>query len=277
MTSRGSVDERQTLRKVFRDEIKESRGDYYVIYHPADLRSPFASLQLIFPHHNADADVVRFMEDECELWLRRFCVPIVVTSFDAKDDVIRLAGVKTSSRLTGFIDLKAGVLVKKWELVADNELPVEQRDYGYLHRVYAAVPFRYQDEVVQKVRSEARFRGGFLKVFKLFAVLVVAVPVLVEVVSLGVGWLGHLLAAISILAGVLKISKALGWIKSSAREQAEEEKTRKMDHYYHHCELNPMKFRELVAENFERKSIEDTRKEAETLKVQLLKRKEASF
>lgn len=261
------VDTKQTERKVIRDELKESRGDYYVVYHPADSRSQFANLHLVFPSDNIVVqDVIHRMEVECTSWLKKYCVPVMVTSFDAKDNVINLKSIKKESYLLGFVDSKTRNIVRRWESVTQDEFLSDHVDYHYLERVYSGVPFRYLDEHVDKARSEARVRGRVLKLFKLGMLLFVVFPVLIEIISLGVAWLGHLLAAISILTGLYKISKAVGWVKPSLHEQEEAEKQRKMEHYYHHCELNPNGFRELVSKNFERETIEETRKEAELLK-----------
>ncbi len=46
-----------------------------------------------------------------------------------------------------------------------------------------------------------------------------------------------------------------------------------MEHYFHHCEINPEKFRELLAENLEKESIADTLKRARSLKANREKNK----
>ena len=78
--------------KVFRDQIKEDRGSYYVSYQPADARYPFAIVQLTFPEDGSDAaTIARAMEKELEIWLTRYPVPIMISAFDAKDDLISLS------------------------------------------------------------------------------------------------------------------------------------------------------------------------------------------
>ncbi len=69
-------------RKVFRDDVEESRDTCYVSYHPADLRWDFAHLQLSFLGEYSESDVASLMEKECEYWLSKFCVPIKASSFD---------------------------------------------------------------------------------------------------------------------------------------------------------------------------------------------------
>ena len=96
----------------------------------------------------------------------------------------------------------------------------------------------------------------------------VGVPVLIEILSLEIDWIGYLLSAISITVGLYKLGKAMGWIQPSQRERAESEKLRKMEHYYYHCEKNPDAFNKLKVDNFRREAVEDTFKESEKIRQQ---------
>ena len=108
--------------KVFRDQIKEDRGEYYVIYCPADARMPFANIQVIFPHDGLDVHAVaRTMEHELEEWLKRYPVPAMVSAFNAKEDVISLSDELDKSHLMGYIDPVTGGIIRKWGLFKDND------------------------------------------------------------------------------------------------------------------------------------------------------------
>jgi hypothetical protein len=251
-------------RKVFRDQIKEDRGEYYAIYCPADARMSFATIQVVFPDNGFDAHAVAdVMERELEEWLRRYPVPAMVSAFNAKEDVISLSDEFDRSHLTGYIDPLTGQIVRKWGSFEESELPSAHLDSGYLEHVYQDIPFRLQEEVRQKAQHEARITG---RVIRLFVFFVVVIPVLIEIISLGVDWLGYILSAISISVGVYKVAKAMGWLKLSQREKEKAEKDLKMQHYYWHCERNPEAFNRLKIENFEREAIERTRKEADELR-----------
>jgi hypothetical protein len=63
----------------------------------------------------------------------------------------------------------------------------------------------------------------------------------------------------------LRSLKLMGRIKPSKLELEMIEKQRKMEHYYYHCERNPLGFARLRAENFERDLSEKTREEAAKL------------
>ncbi len=242
----------------------EHRGNYYVTYQPADLRAPFAIIQLTLPQDDYDATAVsRAMEQELDAWLRRYPVPAMVSAFDAKDDLIGAHGEGGEPNLMGYIDPQSGEVVQRWELLRIEELPSEQMGAEYLARVYQSIPFRLQTEVREKALREARTTG---RVFRLIVFLTVVVPVLIEIISLGATWLAHILAAISILTGLYKAGKAMGWLKPSQRDKQKADKDLKMKHYFYHCERNSEAFNRLKIENFEREAIERTRNEAETIR-----------
>jgi hypothetical protein len=250
-------------QKVFRDNIKEHRGSYFVIYKPADVNSSLALVSLVFLETNVEVTVVRrVMEQELKHWLNRFAVPVMVSAFDAKDSVIRFSDEPYESHLMGYIEPHNGVLVQKWGLFEEDEMPSEQKDIGYLERVYQGVPFRLQEKVREKVRREARVRGRVIRVIVFFYA---GSAVLIELVALGVNWLGHVLAAVSIATGTYKLGKAMGWLKPTKRDKEKAEKEQKMGHYYYHCERNPETFNRLKCENFERDAIEQARNESEVI------------
>jgi hypothetical protein len=252
--------------KVFREQIKEHRGDYYVSYQPADARFPSASVQLTFLGNGHDvADVKAAMERELQNWLSRFRVPVGVSSYDAKDDLIHVAPEFAQSHLAGYVDLQTGQIIQWWAFPQEDEFPSEQMDARYLARVYEGVPFRLQEEVRRKALRETRMLGRSASI-ALF--LMVGVPVLIEMVSLGVTWLGCVLAGISISVGLYKLGKAMGWIKPTQRDKEKAEKDLKMKHYFYHCEQNPEGFNRLKIENFEREVIRRNHDEADAIREQ---------
>lgn len=252
-------------QEVFWGEIKEHRGDYYVIYQPADVGMNFANLWVIFPGATpATAVAMRTMEHELNGWLKRFPVPVMVSALDAKEDLIPLSDEFGRSHLMGYADSKTGQIVRRWGLFKDAELPREQLAAEYLSRVYEGVPFRMREEVRQKAELKTR---ATVRAARLIVFFMVVVPVLIEIISLGVTWLGHLLSVASISAGAYKAAKAMGWLKPSKRQKQEAERDLKMRHYYYHCERNPDAFAKLRNENFEREAVERTRKEEEALRV----------
>lgn len=111
-------DEERAEGKVFRDTMKEHRGHYYVTYKPADVRLPFASLQLVFPEPGIEpAEVKHLMEKELRSWLQRYPVPLMVTAFDARDSVIAIGADSTQSHLMGYLEPQTGEIALIWGLL----------------------------------------------------------------------------------------------------------------------------------------------------------------
>ncbi len=259
-----TLNEIADYQRVFRDEIKEHHGNYYVSYRPADARFPFAIVQLTFLDQGFDAAIVKSaMGHELKSWLSRFRVPVMVSSFDAKDDLIHISTESDQSHLMGYVDPQTDQIIQQWGLLKNEELPPEQMDAGYLARVYEGVPFRLQEAVRQNALRETRMLGRSARII---IFLLVGVPVLIEMVSLDVAWLGHVLAGISISVGLYKLGKAMGWLKPTQREKEKAEKELRMKHYFYHCERNPEGFNRLKIENFEREAIKRTHDEADALR-----------
>lgn len=259
-----TLNEIADYQRVFRDEIKEHHGNYYVSYRPADARFPFAIVQLTFLDQGFDAAIVKSaMGHELKSWLSRFRVPVMVSSFDAKDDLIHISTESDQSHLMGYVDPQTDQIIQQWGLLKNEELPPEQMDAGYLARVYEGVPFRLQEAVRQNALRETRMLGRSASI-ALF--LMVGVPVLIEMISLGVTWLGHVLAGISISVGLYKLGKVMGWLKPTQKDKEKAEKDLRMKHYFYHCEQNPEGFNRLKIENFEREAIKRTHDEADALR-----------
>lgn len=249
--------------EVFRTKIQEDRGSYFVEYQPAQIALPFATIQLVFPEVFDIKTVRQAMEDELRHWLGRYAVPVMVSSFDAKGDLIGGIGESAEPHLMGYLESGSGSLFVRWGLLKNEEMPAEQMAKDYLARVYCDVPYRAREEVRRNALRDAKARGAATR---LIVLLVIGFPVLIELVSLGVAWLGHVMAAISILVGLRKLGRAMGWLKRSEKEKTEAEKQLKMNHYFYHCERNIETFHRLKAENFERDAVEETRKEAEAIR-----------
>lgn len=254
------------LGEVWRDVLKEHRGLYYVTYQPADSRRKFASLDLVFYDGTpTPKEIHGLMEEEMKLWLTRFKVPVMISSFDCKESLIHLPKGEGGSNLMAFVDPQNGEIMTRWGLFQNEELPQKQRTEEYFREVYHNLSFRYADDVREQAMLKQRKLHVGLRIFRIVFVFVVALPVLIELVSLGVVWLGWLLQVISILGGLYKVAKAFGWIKESKSACEEIERQRKMEHYFYHCERNQRGFERLKAENFDSESAERTRREAANL------------
>jgi hypothetical protein len=250
------------MRKIFRDELIENRGGYYVEYQPADARLQFASLQLTFPNEVPGDSALRIlMEKECDYWLERYAVPLMISSFDATEDLIRFSKGSDYPHLIGYVNQKTSEFVREWRSLRDNEFPTEQMGEEYQSRVYKDVPFRFQHDVRKQNQDETRKR---VRTAAVIVILSASAPLLIELITL-IDWVGFIASIVGISIGLFKLIKAFGWIKPSKFQEAEAAKALKMRHYFYHCERNPEAFMRLKIENFDRESIERTRREAASL------------
>jgi hypothetical protein len=257
-------------KAVFREELKEHRGAYYVTYQPADSRWHFATVSLVFHGNKAPVEQIRqFMENELRQWVTRFPIPAMVSSFDATESLIHLPRDQGGSHLFGYYDPIAGRLVENWKHLENEEMLASEISDEQLDRVYKGVPFRFARDVRSAAEEEHRkLRMGF-RLVRVGLLFFAAIPVAIELISLGVSWLGYILQGLSIAVGIHKILKSGGRLPKSKAAEQKEEKQRKMEHYYYHCELNPVGFDRLKVENFNREAAERTRKEAQAISARL--------
>jgi len=152
-------------QEVFRDNIKEGRGSYFVEYQPADARQSFVTLELVFPKDNVSkAEISRFMKVELEHWLRRYPVPVMVMAFDATESLIHLSDESGKSHLKGYIHPKTHSIVREWGILRESELPVEQTNADYLGGIYQDVPYRIKDDVQKEAIRKARLTNRTIKI-----------------------------------------------------------------------------------------------------------------
>ena len=249
--------------KVYRERIKEPRKTYYVTYQPADGRFEHAHLQLTVTEQNFNAEeVCKILEQELEVWLKRFPVPLMADAWDLAEDGITNPNSKESI-LMGFVD-GSGRIIRKWGMIQKSEFPLAQSETAYLARVYADVPFRPEGEVWKDGPKGWR---AIVITANIIVLFMVVIPVLIEVVSWGIAWVGYLLSALSVTKGLYEIAKALHWVKPSKRKEREQDEERRMAHYFYHCERNPEAFNRLKAENLRRDAIERTQKEASEVRA----------
>ncbi len=249
----------------FRNVLKEHRGDYFVEYHCASPVVDFAVLNVIFLRRASDFPHVRkTMEQELEIWLRRYPVPIMASGIDEKEDGISFSSELGGSALMGFIEPRTGKITHRWGLAKDWVWPADQLREDYWDEIYRDVPFRWANDVRKKADRNTRnvVRAGKALVF-----FIVAVPVLIEIVALGYEWLGHLLSAISIGVGLYKVGKALGWLKPSEGDKAQAREELAKAHHHYHCEKNPRAFEKLRAENYAHDAAERIRREEARLRT----------
>ncbi len=82
----------------------------------------FASLNLVIIEDIAKAQIVNAMEKELQSWLNRYPMPLFVSAFDDKNDLLHFDEITPCNHLMGFLD-KDGVVDMQWRLLKNDEIP----------------------------------------------------------------------------------------------------------------------------------------------------------
>lgn len=245
---------------VFRS-LKENRDAYFVEYTPALASDGLAKLSLVFVEQPSKPEIASLMEIECRTWMKRFSVPLFVSAFDLKDDVIHPCEDDSLSYLLGTI--ASDGIALHWRGNGSSSIPINPIDDERLLAIYQGIPHSTKAERSARVRKAVRAqRIGWL----LVVAWLVGVPLLIELIGFANPILGIVLIMYSIFKAIVQARKMLGYAKKSEREKAkEEEEARMRHHHHHHCELNPEGFARLKHENFVREAREQTLKEKRDL------------
>ena len=213
---------KKILRKYIWNEVKEDREGYFVVYSPINRNyEKFACLHLNFVTSTTAEQVVRLMEDEIELWFFRYPLPIMVFAYDESGNSYSLENTRTSDQLMGFIDSNTNKLVKSWNTIS-NEYLIEIED-DLLKKIYQGIPYQTIEQKISESRKDIKDRQ-------------------------------------SIKYRIMRIIFNIKGFKTN-QQIVNDEKKRKMSHYYYHCELNPEGFLNLKGKNLRNREIERIKKQ----------------
>lgn len=251
--------------------IKEPRGSYFVEYQPPGPHGPFAVLSIIF--HDALPDrqtIYTLVETELRQWLLRYPVPIMAMAFDATNNSIQIGSSQDDHHVVGWIAATSGEVICSWEL-GDLDKHVEKHlPPADWRTIYPGVPFKTAQDI--KADAERYVRDTQGKRRSLLVVLTVWVAVLpatwATLQYLGPKWLSAAVFAFTLWKIQSAWRKMMGYLKPSPSEAKKSEKQRKMDHYYYHCERNPVGFARLKVENLDADIKKRTQDEALSLRRQ---------
>lgn len=252
------------------ENIKEDRGSYFVEYQPPVTDSPFATLHLVFLHQISWEHVLEFLDREIQIWMQRYPVPLMVWAYDDKEDTLRPTDSEGDC-LVAWLAPTSGEIVQSWNINDLNDFLTQAPAHPDWRTIYADIPARTDAEVKAKAYKRSLEQSRQARLLKISLILWIAViPAGYAIFELlGPEWLG-LVGLIFVLWKALKVALRIwGRTKPSAREVAQAEKKRKMEHYFYHCERNPIGFMRLRSENFESDARERVRKEADELATKM--------
>lgn len=237
----------------FKDVILH-RSSYRVTYMPTWEKWPFAAVQLSYIETPVLEQIVVDMETEAKIWASKYAVPVMVSAFDVKSDLVHLTGLKDRAQLMAFMN--EGKVELHWE-----ELPSDQLPYGLysnedLVQIYFDLEYRTLAERMEKVKKQAKG----MKIFKFILALSWLIPpVFMFVTGLAFPLWGIAVGLYAIYQAIIRVSKLMGWMAHNKSDKEKSERKRKMEHYFHHCEQNPVAFERLKCENFRNETIAKNR------------------
>ncbi len=244
--------------------VKESRGWYFIEYHPPVSNFKFANLHLVITIENArEIDVVDAMEKELNDWLNRYPIPLFVSAFDNKGDLYNLSNIKDCNHLTGFFN-QDGKIFSYWRLLKDEEIPDVVLHQEYIDNLYSDIAFKtYAELDIDRRKRRQQIKIGWL----VFFIWLVMVPLFIEILGYFSNWLSSIVLIYSFYKALQKGIELIGESKKSKKEKAREVEESLKNHYYYHCKMNPKGFERLKLENIEKMGKDEIKKDAESLNV----------
>ena len=253
-------------RNLLFDEIQEVRDEYFVSYRPS-YDGNFANLSISFLKKISENKMMEIMEKELSYWIKKYPIPIMAASFDDSDMLIYIQiNDSNHSHLYGWIAPETKELKTTWD---DNQAKiidtVECKDGWDI--VMKNIGFRTQAQIKVQADIWAKQKRKEIISIKIILFLWFCVIPLTWVILqfLGPVWIGVAVTIYSIWE-IIKKTKKMLWVKNNVKETSEQEKQRKMKHYYYHCELNPEGFNRLRTENFKKETQGQVAKEYAELK-----------
>lgn len=261
--------------QIFFDALKEHRGAYFVEYRPPAKFRNFATLFLVFTEVAETQQVSDLMRSELQIWLRRYPVPLMVSAFDAAENLIR-ANDGRNIHLVGWLP-PSGEISASWKL-DDLSAFVKSAPPSDWRPIYTDIGYTTEGQVKANADKYVQERRQQIRVLKIILGLwFCVVPATWAIVQyVGSEWLARGVVIYALWQAWRTWLKVSGGSRPSPQELAKAAKTRKMEHFYYHCERNPIGFARLKAENLDKEISANARKEAAALLAGAENRKAAS-
>jgi len=253
------------IKKIWREyiwqDLKEDRDDYYVIYHPINLKNcNFAQLDIIFIASVSVNELALIMEKEFDIWISRFPLPLMVTTFDRKGDKISLDSIKPNSELIGYVEKSTNKIIKTWERMPDSIFPRIEDD---IIMVYKGLSYKTVEQKEQECDNYIKEKRNYKCFINITLISWIIITIVIAFLGWKNYWVGMAAFLYSFYKAIRQVFKIIGF--RTKKDSEKDEKDRKMKHYYYHCELNPEGFRKLVSENVGKELEEEIKKEKRSL------------
>jgi len=255
-----------TLKNITFDTIKETRDGYIVRYYP-DINNNFADLCICFVKEDInEAEIVKIMEEELACWIKKYPIPIMASAFDNSDQLIHIKDFNHSF-LYGWIDHQTKELKSTWNSDDGKIIETIECKNGW-DIVIKNISFRTSAQIKEQGNVWIKQRQKEVRTAKIFGIIWLGVIPLswIAIKNFSYKWIS-IIATVYSVWKIIKNVKKICFAKIGEKETPEQEKKRKMEFYYYHCERNPLGFNKLRAENLKKESQEQIAKEYAELKA----------
>lgn len=250
------------IEKLYFNTVTKKYNNFYCEYSPPNYKGLFATLRITFITNYSIDEIIKIMEKEAEYWFERYPLPLMVSSFDKTGNYINLTDIKKESSFTLLI--KNNNQVKYWDLLKNEDFPDGYISNDRLLEIYKDINYRTQAQVNEDAKKSLK---PIIIWKRMYIIWILYVPIGIAVIEFySPTWLAFIAMFYSIYKAIVAYRKYTGKIKPTEKEKNKEEKSRKMEHYYYHCELNPKKFEELKYENLKKEIEMDIKNKFNSLK-----------
>lgn len=251
------------MEKIYFSAVKENRNQYYVEYYPPAPAYLFATLSITFLAAYSHHEIIEIMEQEATIWLKKYPISLMVSSFDDAGDLIYLNDLKPESHLICFYNSTKTVVEFHWALLRNEQIPQDALDTDYLLEVYESFNKKTSDEL--KLEAEKHHKQMRLGM-KIVVFWAVGLPTLVMVIEFFIPqWLAALVLTYGLCKALTRWFKMTGRWPKTAAEIAREAEDLQIRHHHYHCKMNPDGFTRLKLENFENESKARIQNEAKNI------------
>jgi hypothetical protein len=249
------------MEKVYFNSVKEKHETFFIEYHPPIHNFPFATLHINYHKHADTKEVIIQLEIHAIKWAKKYPIPVMASAFDEYGDLISFGSDKESSHLT--VIEHNGQYENHWNLLKDDEFPVEVLDTTFLLSVYSDIDYRTQSEVTKDAYERIKPMRHLKFLLLIWAVFV---PVLIAILEFfSPIWIAVIALSYSLWKANNQWLLIIGRKKKSEKDIVQEEENLKMRHHHYHCEQNSDAFTRMKIENFKRESKERVKNKFESL------------
>jgi hypothetical protein len=242
--------------------IKESREWYFIEYYPPINDAKFAHLQLIILGEVNKSIIINAMEKELQSWLNKYPIPLMVSAFDNQGDLIKISEVKPFDHLIGFFD-QNNKICTYWKALKEEEIPDTTKNIEYVESLFSNFVYKTTtDYDTERKKRRQKIKLGWI----IFFIWLVVIPAIIALLDYYCNLVSLIALLYSLSMAIKKGLELTGKWPKTKRDKEKELESQLKDHYYYHCQMNPVGFNRLKSENFARMAKEDIAKEAKELK-----------